>query len=261
MKKSGLLNRITIIDILIIICIIGAIGFAVYHMADDDSSNASATSFDYSTNAKILETYLNYYHNGNKVTSTIVGTDSSTGEKVKIDGNVLWLGESENKVNVLIDNDGKKLLAGFYNDVPNADIFIEQISLESNGDQYANVTDITVAPKNINSIDEIISGIPDETEYEISTTIAMDNLDNIKYQKLLNALYSNNKPSMVLGFGQNNMLEINRARGDDFKVANKVLGTFNGETNQIQIRIYNCTPEDTKAIESSYNVLKMVKVS
>jgi uncharacterized protein YpmB len=75
MKKSGFFNKITIIDILIIICIIGAIGFAVYHMVDDDSSKASATSFDYSTNAKILETYLNYYHNGNKVTSTIVGTD------------------------------------------------------------------------------------------------------------------------------------------------------------------------------------------
>ncbi len=262
MKKSGFLKRITIIDILIIICIIGAIGFAVYHMADDDSSNASATSFDYSTNAKILETYLNYYHNGNKVTSTIVGTDSSTGEKVKTAGDVLWLGESEkDKVNVLIDNNGKKLLAGFFKDVPNADIFIEQISLESNGDQYANVTDITVAPKNINSIDEIISGIPDETEYEISTTIAIDNLDNVKYQKLLNALYNNKKPSMVLGIGQNNMLEVNRAKGDDFKVANKVLGSFNGETSQIQIRIYNCTPKDTKAIESSYNVLKIAKVS
>ena len=58
MKKPGFLNKITIIDILIIICIIGAVGFAIYHMADDDSSNASATSFDYSTNAKILETYL-----------------------------------------------------------------------------------------------------------------------------------------------------------------------------------------------------------
>ena len=262
MKKSGFFNKITIIDILIIICIIGAIGFAVYHMVDDDSSKASATSFDYSTNAKILETYLNYYHNGNKVTSTIVGTDSNTGEQVKINGDVLWLGESEkDKVNVLIDNNGKKMLAGFYKDVPNADIFIEQISLESDGDQYANVTDISVSPKNIRNIDELISGIPDETEYEISTAIAIDNLDNVKYQKLLNALNNNKKPSMVLGMGQNNILEINKARSNDFEIANKVLGEFNGETSQIQIRIYNCTPEDIKAIESSYNVLKIAKVS
>ena len=70
MKKPKLLNKITIIDILIIVCIIGAVGFAVYHMADDDSSNASATSFDISTKNKILENYLNLYQDGNKVTST-----------------------------------------------------------------------------------------------------------------------------------------------------------------------------------------------
>lgn len=261
MKKSGFFNRITIIDILIIICIIGAIGFAVYHMADDDSSNASATSFDYSTNGKILETYLDYYQNGNKVTSTIVGTESGTGEKVKINGAVLWLGESEkDKVNVLIDNNGKKLLAGFYKDVPNADIFIEQISLESNGDIYNNVTEITAAPKSINSFDELFSGIPDDAEYEISTTIAIDNIDSIKYQKLMNALYNNKKPCIVSIDGQNNMFEINRARSSDFKIANKVLGEFNGETSQIQIRIYNCTPDDIKAIESSYKVLNIAKI-
>ena len=49
MKKPEFLNKITIIDILIIICIIGAVGFAILHMADDGSSNASATSFDIST--------------------------------------------------------------------------------------------------------------------------------------------------------------------------------------------------------------------
>ena len=96
---------------------------------------------------------------------------------------------------------------------------------------------------------------------EISTAIAIDNLDNVKYQKLLNALNNNKKPSMVLGMGQNNILEINKARSNDFEIANKVLGEFNGETSQIQIRIYNCTPEDIKAVESSYNVLKIAKVS
>ena len=54
MKKPGFLNKITIIDILIIICIIGAVGFAIYHMVDDDSSKATATSFDYSTSPKII---------------------------------------------------------------------------------------------------------------------------------------------------------------------------------------------------------------
>ena len=153
MKKPNFLNKLTIIDLLIIICVIGAAGFAIYHMADDSPSSASATSFDYSTNPKILETYLDYYKNGNVVTSTIVGTDASTGEKLELSGNVLWLGESEKeKINVLIDNDGKQLLAGFYQDVPNADIFIDSMSLETNGDTYDNIKDISVAPKEINNL-------------------------------------------------------------------------------------------------------------
>ena len=127
MKKPKFLNKLTIIDILIIICIIGAVGFAIFHMADDDSSNASATSFDLSTKNKILENYLNLYHDGNKVTSTVVGTESDTGEKVELKANVLWLGESEReRINILLDDNGKKVLAGFYKDTPNADIYIDQ---------------------------------------------------------------------------------------------------------------------------------------
>ena len=239
MKKPGFLNKITIIDILIIICIIGAAGFAIYHMADDDSSNASATSFDYSTNSKILETYLDYYKNGNVVTSTIVGTDAKTGEKVELNGKVLWLGESENeKINVLLDNNGKPLLAGFYKDVPNADLFIDSISLESNGDTYKNVKDISVAPKEIGNINDLISEMPNGIQCEISTSIAIDNLDGVKYQKLLNALYDNKKPCIVMN-AETNVLEINRANKTDLKTASEILGDFNGQTSQIKIRTYN----------------------
>ena len=240
MKKPNFLNKLTIIDLLIIICVIGAAGFAIYHMADDDSSTASATSFDYSTNPKILETYLDYYKNGNVVTSTIVGTDANTGEKLELSGNVLWLGESEKeKVNVLIDSNGKEMLAGFYKDVPNADIFIDSISLESNGDTYSNITDFTVAQKEINNLNDLISEIPNGTQYEISTNIAIDNLDSIKYQKLLNALNKNKKPCIVLKDDGTNTLMINRANKTDLEIANNVLGDFNGQTGQIQIRTYN----------------------
>jgi len=239
MKKPGFLNKITIIDILIIICIIGAAGFAIYHMTDDDSLNASATSFDYSTNSKILETYLDYYKNGNVVTSTIVGTDAKTGEKVELNGKVLWLGESENeKINVLLDNNGKPLLAGFYKDVPNADLFIDSISLESNGDTYKNVKDISVAPKEIGNINDLISEMPNGSHCEISTSIAIDNLDGVKYQKLLNALYDNKKPCIVMN-AETNVLEINRANKTDLKTASEILGDFNGQTSQIRIRTYD----------------------
>lgn len=239
MKKPGFLNKITIIDILIIICIIGAAGFAIYHMEDDDSLNASATSFDYSTNSKILKTYLDYYKNGNVVTSTIVGTDARTREKVELNGKVLWLGESENeKINVLLDNNGKPLLAGFYKDVPNADLFIDSISLESNGDTYKNVKDISVAPKEIGNINDLISEMPNGSHCEISTSIAIDNLDGVKYQKLLNALYDNKKPCIVMN-AETNVLEINRANKTDLKTASEILGDFDGQTSQIKIRTYN----------------------
>ena len=230
-------------------------------MADDDSSNASATSFDISTKNKILENYLNLYQDGNKVTSTVVGTDSSTGEKVELKGDVLWLGESEKeKVNILLDDNGKKVLAGFYKDVPNADIYIDQVSLETNGDTYANITDFQIAPKEINSLNDLISEIPKGTDYEISTTLALENFDAMKYQKLLNALNNNKKPCIVLN-DEGNALEINRADKTDLEIANHILGDFDGQTSQIQIRIYNSTPNDLRAIESSYNVLSTYKVS
>ncbi len=239
MKKSGLLNKITIIDILIIICIIGAVGFAIYHMVDDDSATASATSFDYSTSPKIMETYLDYYKNGNEITSTIVGTDAKTGEKVELNGKVLWLGETDNgKVNILIDNDGKPMLATFYADIPNSDLFIDSISLETNGDTYKNIKDITIAPKEINSLDDLISEIPNGTQCEISTSITMDNLDNLKYQQLVNALNENKKPCIVLKNYQTNTLGINRANATDLKAASEILGDFHGQTSPIRIRTY-----------------------
>ena len=240
MKKPGFLNKITIIDILIIICIIGAVGFAIYHMTDDDSSKPSATSFDYSTNPKIVETYLDYYKDGKVVTSEIVGTDAKTGEEVELYRKVLWVGEDGNgKVNVLLDDNGKPLLAGFYIDVPNADLFIDSISLETNGDTYKNFKDITVSPKEINNLNDLISEIPNGTHCEISTSISIDNFDSVKYQKLLNALNKNKKPCIVLRNSQTNTIEIDRANRTDLEIASEILGDFNGQTSQIRIRAYD----------------------
>lgn len=262
MKKPGILNKITIIDILIIICIIGAVGFAIYHMVDDDSTKASATSFDYSTNNKMLETYLNYYKDGKIVTSSLIGTKSNTGEKIEMNGTVLWLGDNQNdKVNIEINNDGKPILAGFYKDTPNADVFIEQISLETNGDSYANITDFVVSPKEIKNLKEIISKIPNDTEYEISTTIAIDELDSVTAQKLANALNKNKKPCIVLKNSGTVILEVNRANQTDFEIADNVLGDFKGQTSEIQIRIYNSTAQDSIDIQNAFNVLSIANTS
>ena len=113
----------------------------------------------------------------------------------------------------------------------------------------------------INSLNDLISEIPNGTHYEISTTLAIDNLESTKYQKLLNALNDNKKPCIILENDKSDLLEINRANKTDLEIANRILGDINGQTSQIQIRIYNSTPKDSKAIESSFDVLNMYKVS
>lgn len=261
MKKPKFLNKLTIIDILIIIFIIGAVGFAIYHMADDNSSNASAISYDISTENKIIEGYTTYYQKGNKITANLVGTKSNTGEKVKLSGPVLWAGEIEKESpNILMENDGKRILAGFYKDSPNVDVYIDQLSLETNGDKHCNITDFSASPKKIKRFNDLVSKIPNGTEYEISTSLAIDNLDSIKYQQLINALNKNKKPCMVLE-GKNNAIKINRANKEDLEIADNVIEEFDGQTSEIQIRIYNCSNDDSIDIQSAYNVLSIGKTT
>ena len=52
-----------------------------------------------------------------------------------------------------------------------------------------------------------------------------------------------------------------RLNKTDLDIANDILKDFNGQTSQIQIRIYGSSKDDSKAIESSYNVLNTYKVS
>ena len=264
MKKSGFFNKITIIDILIIICIIGAVGFAIYHMVDDDTTKPTATSFDTSTRNKILETYLDHYERGKIVTSNIVGTKTDINGTVEMNGTVLWIGESEDeKTNILIDSNGKEVLAGFYKDSPNADIFIDEISIETSGESYANVSDIQIAPMEISKLSDLMSKIPNGTKCEISTTVAIDNLDSTtftKYQKLLNALNNNRKPCITLK-DRTSLLDINRANKTDLNKADQILGDFTGQSSAIQLRIYNSTLKDIASIKSDYNVKNVYKVS
>ena len=101
--KKKFLNKFTIIDIIIIICIIGAIGFAVYHMTID-TDNGTSVSFDTSTANKLVETYLNFYKDGNIITSQVTGTNASSGENITLNGTVVWVGDTLNGVEVIINS-------------------------------------------------------------------------------------------------------------------------------------------------------------
>ncbi|WP_297979323.1 adhesin [uncultured Methanobrevibacter sp.] len=257
MKKGNFLKKFTIIDIIIIICVIGAIGFAVFHMSFEDSNMSQATSFDSSTNNKILEKYLDYYKDGYIIKSQVVGSNSTNGEKVSISGEVKWIGEFEdNTVKILIDSNGERILTGLYKNVPEADVYYDKISLEIDGDKYSNLKEFKISPEKINSLNELISKIPSNCEYEISTEIAVSSLDIQKYQEMVNKLEENKKASISLT-ENNQIIEINRADSKDIKLANSALGEFEGQSGEITLRIYNCSESDLKTIDSNYNVVNI----
>ena len=261
MKKPNFLKRFTIIDILIIICIIGAVGFAIFHMTADNSDNIASTSFDSSTNNKIMGKYLDYYREGNMIKSKVVGANSTNGEDVEIEGNVLWVGEDENGgVNILLDNNGEKTLAGLYSDVPNADIYYDKISLETTGEKYDNLKEIRISSMELNSLKDLVSKIPKEADYEISAELSVSDMNNLDYQNLLNKLKENKKPVIVTN-QLSKIVNINRANKTDISLADSVLGEFDGQTGEITLRIYNCSDDTLKSIQNNYKVTKVIDIS
>ena len=238
--KKGILNKLTIVDYIIIIAVICAVVFAFIHITTDDSNDTKTSSYDSSTMNKIVENYLKLYLEGNVVETTVSGYNASTGKAVELHGNISW-----------IDDD-----KGLYKDIPKADIYIDSISLETNGKKFNNLTEVTVKPENITSLNELISGIGNTTNYEITTAIAVDELTTINYQDLTNSLYSHDKRISIKGSnaGIYNQLIITRATGDEINLADGILGNFNGATSPITIRIYDCSEQDLKTIENNYNV-------
>lgn len=255
--KKRILNKLTIVDYIIILAVICAIAFAFIHITTDDSNDTKTSSYDSSTMNKIVENYLKLYREGNIVETTISGYNATNGEEIELHGNITWIDDDKgSNVKVLINSNGKEYLAGLYKDIPYADIYIDTISLESNGNKYKNLTEITINPENISSMNELISGINNNTNYELTTTLSIDELNTINYQDLSNNLYSHDKRISLKGSntGLYNQLIITRATSDEINLADEILGTFNGTTSPITIRIYNCTTEDLQTIENNYNV-------
>ena len=53
--KKGILNKLTIVDYIIIIAVICAVVFAFIHITTDDSNDTKTSSYDSSTMNKIVE--------------------------------------------------------------------------------------------------------------------------------------------------------------------------------------------------------------
>ena len=245
-------KRFTLIDYLIIILIICAVAFAFIHITSDNSTNIQKTAFDSSTMNKLPETYLNYYKDGLIVKATVNGFNSSTGEEVTLNGTVKWVDEGSS-VKVLLETDNGSYLCGLYKNVANADIYIKTISIETDGSVYPNLCEIKVKPMNITSFNDLNKNL--SGNYEISTSVSLDSIDTTKIQEIENKILSKDKRSSIKA--TNELLGeiiISKATGDNLNDANSILGPFNGITDDITIRIYNCSDKELNNVKNNYEV-------
>lgn len=255
------MKKFTLVDYIIIILVICAIAFAFIHISSDDTSNVEKTAYDVSTINKIPDTYLNYYKDGFIVKSTVTGFNASTGEEITINGTIVWEDDDGGSdVKLLIESDdGETYLLGLYRYVPNADIYIDSISLEVDGSKYSNLTEITLKPKNINSIIDLTANIDNNSNYEITTKIAIDSLTTSQLQDITNKINSNNKRVAVKTATNDadNQLLITRADSQNIKDTDSILGNINGISDEITIRIHDCSNKQLTAFENNPDVINI----
>ncbi|MDR2967625.1 MAG: adhesin [Methanobacteriaceae archaeon] len=262
-KLQWILERFTWVDVIIILCVVGAIVFAFTQIGGSEDKIQSI-SFDSTTMNKFVEKYLSFYREGKVVKTHVGGFNSSSGKYQELYGTILWVDDYKGaNVKVLIDVNGELVLAGLYKDVQNADIYIEHITLEINDEKYYNVTEIQVKPENIQDLNEIVNKIPNETNYTIQTTIAIDLTDSQTLQNLANSLLFNGKRESIrpLNDGIQRQLIIFMAQKKELNIASEILGPINGQTEIITIRIYNTEKKDIQAIKNSFDVINIRKVT
>ncbi len=246
--------KLTLIDYIILILVICAVVFAFIHITTDDSSSIQKTAFDSSTMNKLPETYLNYYREGKIVKATVTGTNSTDGEKVTLNGTVKWVDEGA-AVKLLIESNNETYLAGLYKNVKDADIYIDTVSIETDGSTYSNLKEFTIKPMNITSLEDLNKNLTNN-DYEISTSITVDSIDPIKMQELENKIDSESKRFFIKTTNTEfiKQIVISKANNQNIKDGNAILGNINGLTDDISIRIYNCSDNDMNYIKNNYEV-------
>ena len=159
-----------------------------------------------------------------------------------MNGIIKWIGDNGGSdVSIIVEPNNYSYLAGLYKNIPNADIYINTITLESNGEVYKNLTEFTIKPKEISSLKDLTSGISNNTDYEITTNIVSESIDNIKIQKIINKQNNHGKRlGIKYSKNLNNQLILEKANNQNIIDGDSVLGNFNGTTDDIKIKIYNC---------------------
>ena len=252
--KINMKIKFTLIDYIIIILVICAVAFAFIHITSDDSSSIQKTAFDSTTINKLPETYLNYYKDGKIVKATVKGSNSTNGEKVTLNGTVKWVDEGS-AVKVLIESNNETYLAGLYKNVKNADIYIDTISIETDGSTYDNLKEFIVKPFNITTLADLNKNLTG-CDYEISTSISVDSVDSLKMQELENKIDSESKRFAIKTTNAEFIRQITVSKANDqcLKDGSSILGNINGLTDDITIRVYNCSDSDMNKIKNNYEV-------
>lgn len=247
--------KFTLIDYLIIILVVCAIAFAFIHITDN-SSEVQKTVFDASTINKIPDTYFNYYRDGYIVRTTVDGFNASTGEKITLSGTIKWIGDNGGTdVKILIESNNVTYLVGLYKCIPEADIYIDKISLETNGSTYPNLVEIKANPEYISTINDLNKNLSN-SDFEISTVISLDFLDLVKIQEITNKINSHDKRAAIKTPSSNNLI-LENANKQTLNDANSVLGNITGLTGELTIRIYNCSDSQLEQVMNSYNIISI----
>lgn len=247
--------KFTLIDYIIIILVICAVIFAFIHITSDDTSTIQKTAFDSSTANKIIDTYSNYYKDGYIIKATLNGFNSTNGEEVTINGTVKWVDDG-NIAKILVQSENETYLTGLYKNVKNADVYMDKISLESDGSKYQNLKEFTIKPQQITSLNDLVKDL-NGSDYEISTTISLDSVDSTKIQEIENKIESHNKRLSIKSNDNNNQLILTQSDKQNIEDGNSVLGSFNGITDEITIRIYNCSDDQLNAVKENYDVVNI----
>ena len=138
-----------------------------------------------------------------------------------------------------------------------ADIYIKTISIETDGSIYPNSYELKINPMNITSLNDLKQNLSD-CDYEISTSISVDSMDATKIQEIENKILSNNKRLSIKGITDpTTQFVLSKANDENLNNANAVLGPFNGITDDITLRIYNCSDSQLNNIKNSYEVVNI----
>ena len=147
-------------------------------------------------------------------------------------------------------------MTGLYKNVKNADIYMDKISLESDGNKYQNLKEFTIKPQQITSLNDLVKDL-NGSDFEISTIISLDSVDSTKIQEIENKNESHNKRLSIKSNDNNNQLILTQSDKQNIEDGNSVLGSFNGITDEITIRIYNCSDDQLNAVKENYDVVNI----